>query len=189
MDGTSKACNIHCFSYGTPPIVTPELAKEEYKGVIDVYVNGNDVIPRLSYGSISDLRLLIVWAAHLVHTKHILWSSSSELAKLYTSLEKCRRTIVNSGTHPKLTQPGTIHHLQAIPSPGGQQCRMIETLPDALNRFMEIELRTGSMFLHHMPDKYEQALEEAYQSLSLKNSFDAYRAESGILERRGGTSK
>lgn len=121
-------------------------------------------MPRLCYGSIADLRLLIIWAAHLVQTKHILWSNATDLVPLFASLDKCRRKIISSLTHPKLTQPGRVHHILGMQAPHNAHIRLIDTLAEgAKTRFQEMELKTASMFVHHMPDKYEHAIAEAYE--------------------------
>lgn len=161
-DGVSKKkCNIHCYSYGTPCVVSPNLAPL-YNGIIDCFVNGDDIVPRLSFGSCADLRLLIIHAASLVQTWH-LFSTLTPTSPIFVELARCRDLIQASSIHPKLTQPGSVHHLIGLPAPGSKKYRLVETVGG--ERFGELELRQR-MLVHHLPSRYLESLEEAYTNCS-----------------------
>ncbi|KAJ3162945.1 hypothetical protein HK101_000644 [Irineochytrium annulatum] len=62
------AFRLHCFSFACPPCVSADLAEAQV-GWVDSFVNENDMVPRLSYGSMIDLRETIIKAADLMRTK------------------------------------------------------------------------------------------------------------------------
>lgn len=147
--------NIHCYSYGTPPIVSANLA-DRYDAHIDCFLNGDDVVPRLCYGTCADLRLMIIHAASLAQTWHLFSDGSA----VFAELARLRSALQASPTHPKLCQPGRLHHFLGLPAPAAQHYRLLETV--SWTRFWEMELRQR-MLVHHLPSRYEEALEQAWE--------------------------
>jgi hypothetical protein len=65
---TPRFKNLYCYTHASPPSASANLA-EEFKQYVDTYVNENDVVPRLSYGSVLDFRELIIAASGALKTK------------------------------------------------------------------------------------------------------------------------
>ncbi len=54
--------NLHCYSFGTPPVLSRDLAKR-CMHLVDNFIFGEDAVPRLSYGTVADLQALMVYTA------------------------------------------------------------------------------------------------------------------------------
>lgn len=157
---TSKGApiNIHCYAFGMAPVITRELC-EDYMQFIDVFVYGDDCVPRLSYGSFIDFQILMVYAAQIGKTNHVFKDSLSET--VYEKMAQARNAMRSQipQMNLKLYVPGHIHHLMKLKAPGGKKYTIIDSC--APDRFVEAHV-TRKMFSHHMPSKYEKALEDAY---------------------------
>lgn len=150
--------NIHCYAYGTAPIVSRELC-DDYAEFIDTFIYGDDIVPRMSYGSFIDFQILLVYAAEISRTHHVF---KKELTIRQTErLSKCRAAIraQTPQMNAKLYIPGKIHHLIKFKAPEDKSYTVIDTC--TADRFVELHV-TRKMLAHHMPDKYERALESAY---------------------------
>lgn len=167
---------LHCYSYGTPAILSPDLASK-YDHLIDNFILSNDIVPRLSYGSVLDLQMLIVWAAENGSASDLFWGKdrkksagknakkkdSEVVTDVWDRMEECRKRIQSqrSGVcNVKLHIPGRIHHIVRLRCPKSRRkYTLIDTCgPD---RFKEVILRRN-MINDHMPSSYEQAFEDAY---------------------------
>lgn len=150
--------NIHCYAYGAAPVITRELC-EDYMGFVDVFVFGEDIVPRMSYGSFIDFQIMLVYAAEIGRAHHLFKDDISP--KYFDKLEKVR-VAMHSQQPPmnlKLYIPGRIHHMMKLKAPGMQKYTVIDTC--TCDRFRDGHV-TRKMLTHHMPSKYESALEDAY---------------------------
>ena len=150
--------DLHCYSFGCPPILSPELARK-YTNLIDAFLVGDDAVPRLSYGTMADLQLLMVYTAEIGRASE-LWGLM-EGSELQRKLDTCRHAIRTSAKvhNPKLHIPGRLHHIQTLKAPNNRQYTVIDTcMPE---RFDEMTLRRN-MLKDHLPSAYEMALENAY---------------------------
>lgn len=150
--------NIHCYAYGPPPIATLDLL-DPYRDHIDTFVCGEDVVPHLSYDSIVNLKTLLVFAAEIGSTSHLLKDPTPELL---ARIQECRDAMIERNRRSQqciLHLPGRIHHLVKLRAPQRRKYTVIdETTSD---RFIELRLRP-KMMTHHFPWTYERALENAY---------------------------
>jgi predicted lipase len=69
--GLSPGFKLRCFAFGCPPCMSEHLA-DSCKSDVYSFVNETDIVPRLGYGAMSDLREMIV------HTAEVLKLSGSE---------------------------------------------------------------------------------------------------------------
>ena len=155
----SKRINLHCYAYGPPPTVSQTLSGR-YDHLITVFVNGEDVVPSLSFGSVGDFHLMLSYASSIYSTTHLF--KSIESTPTMERLQHCRRRIIsktNRVLNPKLFTLGRIHHIVALEAPNNKKYRVIESVGP--ERFQEIKA-TSKALRHHMPDRYEVALDEAY---------------------------
>lgn len=153
-----KRINLHCYGFGTPPYLSPDLAIA-YAGLIDNYIFDQDIVPRLSYGAVADLQALMVYAAEIAPTSAAF--QNIEETELWSKLEACHKAIQaqRSVVNPKLHIPGQIHQIITLRAPNNRKYTVVDTCgPD---RFIEVALRPN-MVRDHMPDRYEAGLEDAY---------------------------
>ena len=59
---------LHCVAHAPPPSASPELA-EQFKEYVDSFVNENDVVPRMSYGGMMDIKDLLISATNILKNK------------------------------------------------------------------------------------------------------------------------
>jgi hypothetical protein len=64
-DSEGRGFRMHCFAFACPPVVSAELA-ESAKSWIESYVNENDIVPRLGFGTVLDFRDLVLHASKLI---------------------------------------------------------------------------------------------------------------------------
>lgn len=154
-----RPIDIHCYAYGCPPIVSADLAVR-YSSIIDSFLFGDDIVPRLCYGTVIDLQILMVYAAEIGRTGDLM--TAKEGSALFQKLETCRQAI-QSGKggveNMKLWIPGTVHHLMTIKAPNRRKYTVVDTCGG--ERFLEITLRKN-MLRDHLPSRYEHAFEAAY---------------------------
>lgn len=95
---------LRCYNVATPPCVNEELCKE-YEDVIETVVNENDIVPRLSWGGILDLRDLVYTANKLLND-HTL-NDTERLKKL-----RLRHLEIKAlDLHPKVYIPGKVYYV------------------------------------------------------------------------------
>lgn len=155
-DGTKV--DIHCYSYGTPAVLSPDLAVK-YDDLIDTFIVGEDIVPRLCYGTMLDLQMLLVYCAEVGKSSDFI--SANDGSPLFQKLETCRSAIqAGRGTpNMKLWIPGRVHHIMTIKAPNKRRYTVVDTCGP--ERFLEMALRKN-MFFDHLPSRYEQAFENAY---------------------------
>ena len=156
---SGKRINLHCYAYGPPPTVSQTIAGR-YDHLITVFINGEDVVPSLSFGSVDDFHLMVSYASSIYSATHLF--KAIESTPIMNRLQHCRRRIIsrtNRVLNPKLFTLGRIHHIVALEAPNNKRYRVVETVGP--ERFQEIKA-TSKALRHHMPDRYEVALEEAY---------------------------
>jgi hypothetical protein len=103
---------------------------------------------------------MVSYASSICSATHLF--RAIESTPIMNRLQHCRRRIIsktNRVLNPKLFTLGRIHHIVALQAPNNQRYRVVETVGP--ERFQEIKA-TSKALRHHMPDRYEVALEEAY---------------------------
>ena len=164
-----KPVDIHCHAFGTPAVLSEDLAKK-YTDLIDSYIVGDDIAPRLSYGTVIDLQILMVYTAEIGRAGDLLVSNFED-TELFRKLEKCRQSI-QSGQNVvniKLHIPGRIHHILTIKAPNDRKYTVVDTCTS--ERFLDVALRKN-MLRDHMPDRYERAFEDAYVTYLMNDLED-----------------
>ena len=142
--------NIQCAAFGPPPVVSESLMGV-YSDHIDVFVNGEDGVPRLCYGSAVDLQCIMLYCAHISTNAWLF----GELPKSLTSnLDQFREIVARRSRSVKLYHPGRVHLLS--PVGGATMCFKV-----AHNYFQELRI-TRRIIFDHLPDQYERALDGAY---------------------------
>jgi len=161
ITAVKKKLNIHCYAYAAAPVATRTLC-EEYADFIDVFIYGDDIVPRMSYGSLIDFQIMMVYAAEIGSTYQIFKGGIDET--VFQKIHQCR-IAMRSQQPPmnlKLYIPGRIHHILKLSAPNDQKLVVIDTT--TCDRFQDGHV-TRKMLNHHMPGKYEKALNQAYELL------------------------
>ncbi|KAI9141954.1 hypothetical protein BKA69DRAFT_1124415 [Paraphysoderma sedebokerense] len=115
--------SIHCFAFAPPPILSLNVASQ-YEELIDSFVLDSDVVCRLSYGSVLDLRSLAIAAfsgvdscfdelTSLFRRKSVDDQDPSLQARIKL-IDKCREHVIQANVNPKLVIPGKIYHIRQI---------------------------------------------------------------------------
>jgi len=192
---------IHCYAYATPCVLSLPLAKK-CKDFITSFGVNDDLVLRLSYGSLEDLKHMI---------KHLLSQNEGKLARLFQlfaignnlgeSLTNKIAKYLEVPQQPdlgintlilshRLYPPGTIYHIH--PSiPGGKYDIMEESDPSLFHTIVI----SSTMFSDHMPNLYEMALEDTWKkilkdkdNIQENNSNISKEFENGIRKSDGDDS-
>ncbi|KAJ3222083.1 hypothetical protein HK099_002737 [Clydaea vesicula] len=94
---------LYCYTHGTPACASENLA-EEFKSYVDVFINENDNITRLSYGSMLDFRAMIIAAHNASKTK----GSTEDKMKM---IDIRRKQLKESEENPKQYVVGNIYYI------------------------------------------------------------------------------
>ncbi|KAG0231349.1 hypothetical protein BGW41_002215 [Actinomortierella wolfii] len=112
---TTKDFKISCHAYAPACCVSKDLA-DRYRDHIRCYVFEDDIVSRLSYGSMMDVKTMLVGAveaaAHMGLTKVFLTGTDEDWEPTLKAVEAVRQEIKNSLVqHPKLYIAGSVFQL------------------------------------------------------------------------------
>ena len=139
--------DIIAYTFGCPPIVSRNIANQ-YDSYIRSFIYRYDLIPRLSYGTVSDL--VTTCATVMTNSNLMAIFNKKELVDEFDIIYKCKMKYTRKHPqhyHPKLYIPGVLYYLD----------------DDALykcNREIseEIILVTPEIYKDHLPGAYDLAL-------------------------------
>ncbi|CAG8548914.1 13676_t:CDS:10 [Cetraspora pellucida] len=136
-DLIAKGIDIHAWNFGTPPCCSLDLAcKNEIMSYIDNFVNENDIVPRLSYGSLIDFRELT--------------PSKDKRSMLMASIDEFYNHLKSNSREQKLYIPGTIHYLYKKRNPSNPILREVLCEKSTRESFEDVTLRKNFL-LQHLP--------------------------------------
>lgn len=169
-----KDLKIHAYCFGAPPVVSLEVAKK-YEYLIDTYIYGNDIVPKLSYGAFLDFKSMLLCASENGDVSYFFRNPTGEAyKKIMAELDDCKARIANrtDNINPKVIKifyfqlylPGKIYHIYVLPTPKNPKHTVIER--SNAQMFAEMNIRPA-MFVHHLPSKYEIAFNRAFESIIL----------------------
>ncbi|KAJ2617702.1 hypothetical protein H4S08_000210 [Coemansia sp. RSA 1365] len=110
--------DIRGYCYGPAPCISDGIA-DRYRDIIQTYVNCDDLVPRLCYGSVSDFRRMSVSAAdeadNIAQRLYAPFESSSQQQQRWNErfarLMDIRKDILAAQENLHLALPGTIYHI------------------------------------------------------------------------------
>lgn len=160
---------LKCFAYGPPPVVTQSIA-EAYEPFIYTYVNGEDLVPRLSWNSVRDIIKKVEESYDQSGTsvQTTLKHSMSELIEENPAQTKQQ---INSNVTQSpsvqhnplesdiplvsdcLVLAGTILHIR--PSKRGKLSAGFGHMKHFGSIYLSLDMLT-----HHLPNRYEEAFEQ-----------------------------
>lgn len=97
-------CQVATTTFSAPPSVSESFLNEKFENLI-TYNYGNDVIPRLSLGSLLDFKFLCLSIANV-------FDLFGESGDILNKIEEICNYLRESDLYPKLYHPGTIYHLR-----------------------------------------------------------------------------
>ncbi|KAJ1721281.1 hypothetical protein LPJ53_004177 [Coemansia erecta] len=110
--------DIKGYCYGPAPCVSEDIA-ERFRDCIETYVNNDDLVPRLCYGSVSDFKRMSISAAdeadNLAQRLYAPFEDSTAQQQRWKDrflrLMKIRQDIFATQENLHLVLPGVIHHI------------------------------------------------------------------------------
>ncbi|KNE60363.1 hypothetical protein AMAG_05757 [Allomyces macrogynus ATCC 38327] len=113
---------LKCFAFAPPPACSLNLARR-YAHLIDSFILDNDVVARLSYGSVVDLRTSLLAAIAQVenHATEIFklltkkkWANNPSVQRKFDAITRVRDALAESNINPKLYVAGTVYHIRHV---------------------------------------------------------------------------
>ncbi|KAI9286188.1 hypothetical protein BC943DRAFT_321438 [Umbelopsis sp. AD052] len=182
---------IKCFGFAPACGLSLDLS-ERYKDHIQSYVFGDDVVSKMSYGSMMDVKELVIAsseAAHGLSYSKVFLSSQLEGPKwktIFDAVADCRTKCLESLANPRLYVAGTVYQFWLDPTPSNPT-RMVIERTDAKQVSQEVVVKR-SIFLDHLPTNFDVAFTRAREALMIHGgqhpvSTDAKEAPAGILDK------
>ncbi|KAL0095662.1 hypothetical protein F4703DRAFT_1825992 [Phycomyces blakesleeanus] len=187
--GTDVDFSLKCFGYAPACGLSLNLS-EKYKDYIQSFVFADDVVSKLSYGSMMDVKELIIASAEAAKTLgvgQVLWVGKMEGEKWKTAYERiaeCRQRCLDSMANPRLYVAGQVYQFWLDPTPSNETRIVIERT-DAERVSREIIVRR-SIVLDHLPTNFDIAFKRAREALMMEGSSHTEPSHSlrpeGILD-------
>jgi len=169
---------VHCYAFASPGVVSLDLAKRMGAlGLITTVVLNDDFICRLSYGSLEDLKQVIM---HLLNqnesnTKRLFQflsvgntlgeSVTKKLSGYFECSPRPDLGTKNIVLSPRLYPAGIVYHLFNSENKRGLLTKYDVMEESDPSLFGDIII-SSTMFVDHMPDAYESALENLLDNLT-----------------------
>jgi hypothetical protein len=164
-----KKTSVHCVALAPPPVYrisdTKKILPHEFREKIKIYINGNDVVPRLSLANMAKLMAMLrsIDQVPMTVQDHLKILAGLEEPEVLENLSKIQAALDNvvQDQFPALDHPGTIFYLkrdleqQADPGSEGKPIFRICQTPSKF--FSESLLLFENMVLDHLQPYYEEA--------------------------------
>ncbi|KAI9471257.1 Alpha/Beta hydrolase protein [Coemansia mojavensis] len=160
--------DIHAYCYGPAPCVSDNIA-DRHRDCIDTFVNRDDLVPRLCYGSMSDFKRMSISAAdeadnlaqRLYAPFEDINQQQQRWQERFARLMKIRNDVLAAQENLHLALPGTTYHIVSYPPSDKFVPVWIQKVSN--DSFREIILRP-TIITDHMPSAYELALAHAIET-------------------------
>ncbi|KAL0091788.1 hypothetical protein J3Q64DRAFT_1819449 [Phycomyces blakesleeanus] len=159
---------IRCFGYAPACGLSIDLS-ERYKDYIQSIVFADDFVSKLSYGSMMDVKELIIGGAEAAQNLGIgqlLWTQEPEgeqWKKAFDQIEECRRRCLESMDNPRLYVAGMVYQFWLDPVPG-KDTRIVVERTDPRRVSSELIIRR-SILLDHLPSNFDVSFRRAREAL------------------------
>ncbi|KAG0165013.1 hypothetical protein DFQ30_009080 [Apophysomyces sp. BC1015] len=166
--GKSDKFILKGFGYAPACALSLELS-ERYKDHFQSYVFADDFVSKLSYGSMMDVKELIIAgaeAAQNLSMSQLFWAGELEgeaWKKAFGQISESRKRCFESMSNPRLYVAGTIYQFWLDPIPGNDTRIVIERT-DARRVSSELIIRR-SILLDHLPTNFDLAFRRAREAL------------------------
>ncbi|KAI8825752.1 uncharacterized protein EV422DRAFT_514045 [Fimicolochytrium jonesii] len=173
LSGNSRF-RVKGYCFGTPGLVNPELSRD-FEEVLETYVLENDLMARLSYGSVCDFRAMVGKVAEVRGMKKLSTQNRMRLLSNY------HHQLRESAENPKLLIPGKVFYIYPTPPKPSSKSSKPQPLttgnpliddpaPHYLVERTEPEYFCDFMWkeecvVQHQPQRYWKALRAAHDYL------------------------
>ncbi|GAA5798336.1 hypothetical protein HPULCUR_003738 [Helicostylum pulchrum] len=176
---------LKCFGYAPACGLSLDLA-EKYSDVIQSFIFADDVVSKLSYGSMMDLKELIIAsseAARNMGVSEILWSGDPEGEKWQTAFKQIaevRKRCLKAIENPRLYVAGKIFQFWLDPTPSNETRIVIEK-STATKVCHELVVKK-SIIMDHLPTNFDVAFRRARETIMLEGSLLIPERKDGVLD-------
>ncbi|KAL0139300.1 hypothetical protein V8B55DRAFT_1522709 [Mucor lusitanicus] len=187
-----KDGDFSIYSVGYAPACGLSLnLANKYKDQIQSIVFADDFVSKLSYGSMMDVKELIIAgaeAAKNIGLGQLIWAGELDNKAWKAAFERvaeCRKKCLETMSNPRLYVAGTVYQFWLDPIPKNESRIVIErTTPEKVST--ELILRM-SILLDHLPTNFDVAFRRAMESF-VKND-DAKDEENNVSLESGDGKK
>ncbi|KAG1445457.1 hypothetical protein G6F56_009911 [Rhizopus delemar] len=166
--------NLKCFCYAPACGLSLELA-EKHKDIIQSFVFAEDVASKMSYGSMMDVKELIIAGVEatrdVLGLTEILLGNNTKGKKwqcIFERIAEVHKRVQNSKDNPRLYVAGQIYQFWEDPTPSnGNRITMEKT--SAENVCNEVVIKK-SILADHLPTNFDMAFNKAREAVMLECS-------------------
>ncbi|CEP17602.1 hypothetical protein [Parasitella parasitica] len=180
---------LQCYGYAPACGLSLDLA-EKYKDIIQSFVFADDMVSKLSYGSMMDVKELIIASSEAVKSmgvSEILWSGGAEDEKwkaAFQRIAEVRKRCLDSLGNPRLYVAGQIYQFWLDPTPSNDTRIVIEKT--TATRVCNEVVVKKSILLDHLPTNFDVAFRRARETLMMEGKAavpsDKRSSVDGVLD-------
>ncbi|KAL7325481.1 hypothetical protein PS15p_207952 [Mucor circinelloides] len=165
---------LKCYGYAPACGLSLDLA-EKYKDIIQSFVFADDMVSKLSYGSMMNVKELIIASSEAVRSmgvSEILWSGGAEDEKwkaAFKQIAEVRKRCLDSLENPRLYVAGQIYQFWLDPTPSNDTRIVIEKT--AATKVCNEVVVKKSIMLDHLPTNFDVAFRRARETLMMEGSL------------------
>ncbi|CAO3591233.1 unnamed protein product [Absidia cylindrospora] len=186
--GKTDDFTLQCFGFAPACCLSLDLS-EKYKDHIQSIVFADDVVSKLCYGTMMDVKQMIIAgseAAQHLGIGQLLWTD--ELGKhkwkeAFKQVAECRQRCIESLENPRLYVAGTVYQFWLDPTPKNETRIVIERT--SAKRVSSELILKKSIVLDHLPSNFDIAFRRATESMMT----DAKDQQDGILDKKPTTEQ
>ncbi|KAG2232972.1 hypothetical protein INT48_001035, partial [Thamnidium elegans] len=175
--GKDGEFSIYSIGYAPACGLSLDLANK-YKDQIQSIVFADDFVSKLSYGSMMDVKELIIAGAEAANNMGIgqlFWmgelDNNKKWKEAFERVAECRRRCLESMSNPRLYVAGTVYQFWLDPIPNNESRIVIErSTPEKVSTELIIRM---SILLDHLPTNFDVAFKRALEALDVGPESDA----------------
>ncbi|KAG2176612.1 hypothetical protein INT44_007276 [Umbelopsis vinacea] len=170
----NREFEIKCFGYAPTCAMDLHLS-EKYKAHIQSFVFADDIVSKLSYGSMLDAKAMLLASAEAAQdlgVSKIFWTTTpegEEWEQAFQNIAEVRKRCLESTDHPRLYVAGQVFQFWIDPAPGKDPIRIVIERTDAKRVSGEVIVRR-SILLDHIPTNFDVAFARAREALMLDHA-------------------
>ncbi|GAA5807175.1 hypothetical protein MFLAVUS_000529 [Mucor flavus] len=169
--GKDGEFSIYSIGYAPACGLSLDLANK-YKDQIQSIVFADDFVSKLSYGSMMDVKELIIAGAEAANNMGIgqlFWmgelDNNKKWKEAFERIAECRRRCLESLSNPRLYVAGTVYQFWLDPIPNNESRIVIErATPEKVSTELIIRM---SILLDHLPTNFDVAFKRALETLDV----------------------
>nr|AGE95217.1 hypothetical protein ECU04_0320 [Encephalitozoon cuniculi] len=159
-----KDVDVEVIVFSSPPVVSEEVASRFSDG-ITVINYGNDIIPRMSYGSVLDLKFLCC----SIGERHSPLDSTEDVGK---EMDLVLSYLRSTRMYPKLYFPGELIHIKRIRCSLNKNENPIVVFKSVDRKFFDHIVLIKHAAKHHMMSHIASVIDEGICLLERKEAKD-----------------